>query len=454
MALTLQRSTSLKTRNSSGDGHSSPPPSPQRKKIVRFADSLGLDLEAVKMIMQEDLPAIPESAYAHLKNIDEDWLPASVGLRSASPNRSNGVTKTTMCNGSTILTPPGSPKMTRIKMATNGSYFKRPMESGLRLNINSPYHGIRNSLSSLAMDTCGIPNHGSCRCDSELENDLLITSDGRSGRLPVGNGNPTVNHSNPLFFTCSKSQESDKEPCDHHKSSTPSSGTAVSCFKSSSSTTSSNNLLSSALLNSSIKPGQDGSSGSVVAMPPWLSLYQQQHKSTLIPEFVEPFVQMNFLTKVKACNVCLENCYVSSSRNSDVDSPTGSGYSSPRLILSPSASSTCLSSAFSSNSSPSSSSCSPQVAISVTCVVRVVNLCFDKQVYIRFTKNNWATFEDVLATYIPSSWDVWSDRFTAAFSVQNLTAGQRVYFAVRYVAGGQEFWDNNGGQNYSLVHRI
>ena len=58
---TRRRSTSLKTNKT-------PPGTPGRKKAVRFADALGLDLEDVRHIMNtQDPPQIPASAMKDLK---------------------------------------------------------------------------------------------------------------------------------------------------------------------------------------------------------------------------------------------------------------------------------------------------------------------------------------------------------------------------------------------------
>lgn len=65
----ILRTTSLKTGKT-------PPGTPSRKKIVRFADVLGLDLEDVRHIMSGDLPIIPSSAYTDLNLKDVD-LPSS-----------------------------------------------------------------------------------------------------------------------------------------------------------------------------------------------------------------------------------------------------------------------------------------------------------------------------------------------------------------------------------------
>ncbi|CAL1261198.1 unnamed protein product, partial [Larinioides sclopetarius] len=65
---TISRSTSLKTGKT-------PPGTPSRKKIVRFADVLGLDLEDVRHIVSGDLPNVPSSAFSDLVLPAEDLLP-------------------------------------------------------------------------------------------------------------------------------------------------------------------------------------------------------------------------------------------------------------------------------------------------------------------------------------------------------------------------------------------
>uniref|UniRef100_T1KYP2 Uncharacterized protein n=1 Tax=Tetranychus urticae TaxID=32264 RepID=T1KYP2_TETUR len=55
----MLRSKSLKTELT--------PPETPKKKMVRFADALGLKFENIHWISQDELPIIPKSAYQHLK---------------------------------------------------------------------------------------------------------------------------------------------------------------------------------------------------------------------------------------------------------------------------------------------------------------------------------------------------------------------------------------------------
>lgn len=144
--------------------------------------------------------------------------------------------------------------------------------------------------------------------------------------------------------------------------------------------------------------------------PAWPTAYNPNCPNTLVPEFLQPIASTNFCDRVRTQHVCLENCIVSS----------GAGN------------------------------------ISVTCVIRVLNIAFEKSVTVRHTLTEWQTASDSLASYLPNSCDGWSDKFVATFSIRSVSAGgtlapgQRVSFAIRYTVGDDEYWDNNNGLNYSL----
>lgn len=86
----------------------------------------------------------------------------------------------------------------------------------------------------------------------------------------------------------------------------------------------------------------------------------------------------------------------------------------------------------------------------VTGVVRVLNLGFEKLVQVRYTTTEWAAHSDLTADYVPSSCDGFSDKFSFTLDLPHLSPGQRLAFALKYIANGQEFWDNNSGENYVL----
>uniref|UniRef100_A0A8C7YQD9 CBM21 domain-containing protein n=1 Tax=Oryzias sinensis TaxID=183150 RepID=A0A8C7YQD9_9TELE len=83
--------------------------------------------------------------------------------------------------------------------------------------------------------------------------------------------------------------------------------------------------------------------------------------------------------------------------------------------------------------------------------VRVLNMAFEKSVSLRYSLNNWITFMDSLATYVPNSSDGVTDKFCFKIVMPTyLDNGGVLQFAIKYCVGGREFWDNNDGNNYKV----
>nr|VZH94093.1 unnamed protein product [Spirometra erinaceieuropaei] len=89
----------------------------------------------------------------------------------------------------------------------------------------------------------------------------------------------------------------------------------------------------------------------------------------------------------------------------------------------------------------------------LTGTIRVKSLGFEKHVSVRITYNDWATFCDLPTNYVQDSHDGATDRFSfCAIFPSTLVANERVQFAIRYETHtGEVFWDNNLGENYSIV---
>lgn len=85
-------------------------------------------------------------------------------------------------------------------------------------------------------------------------------------------------------------------------------------------------------------------------------------------------------------------------------------------------------------------------------IIRVVNLCYNKSLYIRMTLDCWKTSFDLLAEYVPGSSDGTTDRF--AFRLTLVPPfemeGTRVEFCLRYETSVGTFWANNSDMNYVL----
>jgi hypothetical protein len=82
--------------------------------------------------------------------------------------------------------------------------------------------------------------------------------------------------------------------------------------------------------------------------------------------------------------------------------------------------------------------------------IRVLNLAFEKSVFVRVTSDNWATHHDVKADFLPSSVDPRADRFYASISVPSYDKCSQLQFAICYTCGGQTYWDSNGDKNYVI----
>ena len=76
--------------------------------------------------------------------------------------------------------------------------------------------------------------------------------------------------------------------------------------------------------------------------------------------------------------------------------------------------------------------------------VRVANLSYDKDIVIRWTHDNWRSSHDTKAVFCAN--DGATDRFTFELPIN----GDDVIFCIQYKTGGQEFWDNNRGKNYTV----
>ena len=72
-----------------------------------------------------------------------------------------------------------------------------------------------------------------------------------------------------------------------------------------------------------------------------------------------------------------------------------------------------------------------------------------KRLTIRYTTDNWKTYRDEVAAPMESNGG-FADRFCAILLCPPDDACSSVSFAVRYEVAGREYWDNNGGRNYTI----
>ncbi|KAM5171457.1 protein phosphatase 1 regulatory subunit 3A isoform 2-T2 [Mantella aurantiaca] len=86
-------------------------------------------------------------------------------------------------------------------------------------------------------------------------------------------------------------------------------------------------------------------------------------------------------------------------------------------------------------------------------IIRVLNLSYEKQLYVRMSLNDWHSFYDQLAEYIPDSSYGNTDQFGFTISLvsPHQKEGARVEFCICYETSVGTFWDNNDGCNYVLT---
>ncbi|KFM12669.1 Protein phosphatase 1 regulatory subunit 3A [Aptenodytes forsteri] len=92
----------------------------------------------------------------------------------------------------------------------------------------------------------------------------------------------------------------------------------------------------------------------------------------------------------------------------------------------------------------------------ITCmngIIRVLNVSFEKLVYVRMTLNNWLSYYDILAEFMPNSCGSETDQFCFKISLvpPYQKDGAKVEFCIRYQTSVGTFWANNDDKNYTLI---
>ncbi|XP_069444088.1 protein phosphatase 1 regulatory subunit 3A [Ovis canadensis] len=95
----------------------------------------------------------------------------------------------------------------------------------------------------------------------------------------------------------------------------------------------------------------------------------------------------------------------------------------------------------------------PPGSTSMKGIIRVLNISFEKLVYVRMSLDDWQSYYDILADYIPNSCDGETDQFSFKISLvpPYQKDGSKVEFCIRYETSLGTFWSNNNGTNYVLV---
>ncbi|XP_075601095.1 protein phosphatase 1 regulatory subunit 3G [Balearica regulorum gibbericeps] len=97
----------------------------------------------------------------------------------------------------------------------------------------------------------------------------------------------------------------------------------------------------------------------------------------------------------------------------------------------------------------------PPAPTDVRGTVQVLGCPGPKEVAVRYTFNEWLSFVDVPAAPMPpapaAAGDPPAERYSFVLCVPpSLREGSALHFAIRYRSPQGEYWDNNGGRNYTL----
>ncbi|XP_032526127.1 protein phosphatase 1 regulatory subunit 3C [Danaus plexippus] len=85
--------------------------------------------------------------------------------------------------------------------------------------------------------------------------------------------------------------------------------------------------------------------------------------------------------------------------------------------------------------------------------VKVKNLDFNKEVFVRATLDGWSSHEDTYCEFVesgPANQNGVSSYDTFGFRLQLPIHSRRLDFCVCYRCQGSEYWDNNNGSNYTI----
>lgn len=91
--------------------------------------------------------------------------------------------------------------------------------------------------------------------------------------------------------------------------------------------------------------------------------------------------------------------------------------------------------------------------------VKVKNLSFNKEVFVRSTWDNWKTQQDTICTYAPVSGEIGGsggtyvlyDTFSFKFTLPPSSAVME--FCVCFRSEGSEYWDSYEGKNYRIIKK-
>ena len=89
--------------------------------------------------------------------------------------------------------------------------------------------------------------------------------------------------------------------------------------------------------------------------------------------------------------------------------------------------------------------------------IKVKNISSEKRVFVRLSQDEWLSFEDTVAKYVPgpgTTSDYHDPYDLFAFSLEvspSFDKSKQIQFAVCFESNGRQYWDNCSGFNYVIV---
>lgn len=92
--------------------------------------------------------------------------------------------------------------------------------------------------------------------------------------------------------------------------------------------------------------------------------------------------------------------------------------------------------------------------------VKVSNISFEKEVFVRISSDSWKSCEDAFCKYVPNSAS--NNTITAAYVLYDTFSfeipikpnSKRIEFCVCFRCDNNDYWDNNDGKNYIILRKI
>ncbi|XP_059157049.1 protein phosphatase 1 regulatory subunit 3B-like isoform X2 [Physella acuta] len=87
--------------------------------------------------------------------------------------------------------------------------------------------------------------------------------------------------------------------------------------------------------------------------------------------------------------------------------------------------------------------------------IKVKNIAFEKHVFVRLSLDEWESFENIDASYVPGPGLSYSEPYdTFSFTMEispTFDISKKIQFAVCFEENGNQHWDSNGGKNYCII---